>query len=328
MSDESVATQPVPMRQFKRHGIEFFVYATPEEMGAASAIRLADEQIRLADRQQRIGFLLMAAPSAYPFYAAYLDLAQRSQALRAALSRTHFFQFDDYPLPATHPASFRFLLTERFFTSLHRVCPAVTFHPLNVDEPDSLRVCREYAARVLEFGPHLQLKGVGENGHWGFHEPGIPLDGEPAYIRVETSDANTAQQMRDHPTLFTRPSDVPRVAYTANVPLFLRTREAIEDNVPQESKAFALLAAYGSDKVDAAVPTSALKRHHNATVRMTANASWALEKYARDGRIDSADVARLVQSLGGPGILPEQETAATSGYVRRTLHTMEIRTTN
>lgn len=304
---------PAPLREFERHGVRFFVYATADEMGVASAHRLAGEQIRLAKSQDRVGFLIMAAPSAFPFYKAYLGIAAESAALRSALSRTHFFQFDDYPLPANHPATFRYLLDTHLFSMLRRLAPGVTTHPLNVDSPDATRVCREYAARVLETGPDLQLKGVGENGHWGFHEPGIPLEGEPAYVRVETSEENVAQQLRDHPALFRVAADVPREAYTANVPLFLRTRGCIEDNVPQPSKAFALLAGYGSARIDAAVPTSALKRHPDATVRTTAAAAWALLKYADTGFIDSDDVSRLSSSMGGE-----------VSYVSRVLDRMDI----
>jgi glucosamine-6-phosphate deaminase len=323
MSSPLATSPPEHLRAFGLNGIRFFVYGTPEEMGVASAHRLANEQIRLAGIQDRVGFLVMAAPSAYPFYSAYLDLARTSDSLRSAIDRTHFFQFDDYPLPADHPASFRYLLETRFFAPLRTICPDVQFHPLDADARDPDRVCRDYTARVLDSGPDLQLKGVGENGHWGFHEPGIPLEGAAAYIRVETTEENAEQQLRDHPQLFQRPEDVPRVAFTANVPLFLHTRVSIEDNVPQASKAFALLAAYGSAQVHPAVPTSALKRHPNATVRTTAAASWALEQYAREGSFPRADLSRLVKPLGAPGEVLDAKLA----YVERTLEIMAVEVT-
>jgi len=304
---------PKPRRSFRLHGVDFHVYASADEMGAASAHRLADEQVRLAKTQDQIGFLIMAAPSAFPFYRAYVQLVESSAPLQNALSRTHFFQFDDYPLPASHPATFRHLLDTHFYAPLRAHCPSFHVHPLNIDAADPDRVCIEYAERLLESGPDIQLKGVGENGHWGFHEPGIPLDGEPAYIRVETSEENTAQQLRDHPDLFRSADEVPRDAYTANVSMFLRTRVCIEDNVPQSSKALALLSGYGSPKIDAAVPTSALKRHPDATVRTTEAAAWALSNYADAGHITPQDVTMLADSLNS-------DTA----YVTRILDTMEI----
>jgi glucosamine-6-phosphate deaminase len=319
MTDDLPKGSPAAIRSFRRHGIDFHVYETAESMGAASALRLAREQVRLAREQEQVGVLLMAAPSAFPFYAAYLRLAEESEALHEALGRTDFFQFDDYPLPAGHPASFRYLLETNFFAPLRKTSRDVRVHALNVDRSDPDAVCREYTRRVLESGPDLQLKGVGENGHWGFHEPGIPLQGDPAYMRVRTSLENVAQQLRDHPDLFRRAEDVPREAYTANVPLFLRTRVAIEDNVPQASKAFALLAGYGTATVDAAVPTSALKRHPNPTVRMTVDAAWALERYVDRGRITEKDIHRLAAALTGT-----VETAGILSYIMDTLARMEI----
>ncbi len=302
-----------PLRSFTHHGIEFHVYERPADMGAASARALAQRQLELARAQARIGFLIMAAPSAFAFYESYGGLAARSKPLRDAIARTDFFQFDEYPLPASHPASFRYLLETHFFSKLRAVCAQVEFHPLAVDAAGPEEACQRYTDRVLDSGPDLQLKGVGENGHWGFHEPGVPLDQAPAFIAVKLSEENAAQQLRDHPRLFLQPSDVPREAYTANVALFLRTRVCIEDNVPQASKAFALLAAYGSGVVDAAVPSSALKRHPAATVRTTAAAAWALEDYRARGIVTPEAVQRMAGSLGtdapGPKDLVERLTS-------------------
>jgi glucosamine-6-phosphate deaminase len=168
---------------------------------------------------------------------------------------------------------------------------------------------------VLGSGPDLQLKGVGENGHWGFHEPGVPLDGEPAYIAVALSEENTAQQLRDHPSLFRTSKEVPRTAYTANVPLFLRTRVAIEDNIPQASKAFALVAAYGTDVVHAAVPSSALKRHSRATVRTTTAVAWALEEYIQSEEVTEVMLRALAMRLGLDCTAPLAKTLQTMGLL-------------
>jgi len=289
-----------PLRSFRHNGLTFRIYQNSQDMGAASAHALAVKQIELAPRRTRIGFMIMAAPSAFAFYEAYVRLAALSPELRDAIAQTDFFQFDDYPLSATHPATFRYLLNEHFFSKLKQVCSRVNFHPLDVDA-NPAEACRRYTERVLASGPDLQLKGVGENGHWGYHEPGVPLDDPPAFMAAKLSAENAAQQLRDHPALFRKPDDVPSEAYTANVTLFLRTRACIEDNVPQASKAFALLAAYGTDIVSATVPSSALKRHPSATVCTTAAAAWALEEYIARGAVTLADVQGMAVSLGASG---------------------------
>ena len=215
MSNIDLPAPPRGLRSFRHQNLEFHVYPTAVVMGRASAVSLARRQIELAGHQERVGFLMMAAPSGFGFYQAYAELAAGSAALQAALAKTHFFQFDDYPLPPEHPASFRHLLNEGLFGPLARWCPPENIHLLPAEAEDIEPVLSDYTREVLDHGPDLQLKGVGENGHWGFHEPGTPLDGEPAYIRVHLSPENTVQQLRDHPDVFREPGDVPREAFSA-----------------------------------------------------------------------------------------------------------------
>lgn len=195
------------------------VYRNAEDMGVASAVSIAAHQCRLVEEHEETSLMLMAAPSAFPFYEAYVRLAHSSQALQEAIRRTHFFQFDDYPVPLHHPASFRGLLCKHFFFELEEYCDPARVHLFDADAPDIEEACRRYGDLILEHGPDLQLKGTGENGHWGFHEPGIPVTGEPRFVRVTLSEENVAQQMRDHPRIFTDAGDVPREAFTANVSL-------------------------------------------------------------------------------------------------------------
>lgn len=297
-------------------GLPIHIYETPEQMGAASAESLGETQIALAAEQDTVGFLIMAAPSAFGFYRAYLEMANESADLQHALARTHFFQFDDYPLPADHPATFRYLLNKHFFDELTQWCPRENIHAFNVEADDPDAVCAEYTRDVLKRGLDIQLKGVGENGHWGFHEPGVPLEDEPRFMRVDLSEENAVQQLRDHPDLFASVNDVPRSAYTANVALFMKTQHLIEDNIPQAAKGFAVLAAYGNDTIDAAVPTSALKKHSNAHVRITRAAAEELLAYRESGSVTEEALKRMAAALGGGG--------ESMKYVRTVLETMEI----
>jgi len=289
------------VHEFETGGVKINVYGSPAEMGLASALSIASAQCQLVTENGKTSMIIMAAPSAYPFYEAYVRLVRCSADLQKALRATHLFQFDDYPLPVHHPASFRFLLLQRFIMPLSQYCDPARVHLLEADSREPGAACFSYGQMVLEHGPDLQLKGLGENGHWGFHEPGVPLGGEPCFMRVRLTEDNVAQQMRDHPGLFDSSNAVPKEAYTANVSLFLRTRHLIEENVPQASKAFALLAAYGSDVVDACVPSSALKKHASAIVRTTASAAWALLEYRKRGVVASEVQYSLVEALmSGP----------------------------
>ncbi len=315
-------TAPEPRYVFPAGNIEVAIYDSPREMGLASAIAIAAEQCRLVDEQGETSLQLMAAPSAFAFYEAYTALAGLSDELQQAIGMTHFFQFDDYLLPAHHQASFRFLLTHHLFGPLADWYHADKVHFFEPDIGDPADACEAYTNLLLEHGPDLMLKGQGEDGHWGFHQPGIPIEGEPEFITVEMNEMNVAQQMRDHPTLFREPDDVPDEAYTANVPLFMRARALIEDNVPQASKAYAIVASYGNEAVDDCCPSGALKNHSAAVARTTMDAGWALVEYREEGRLSAEAMARLDEIWETPG--DPEATAAKRTFMRESFDTLGI----
>jgi glucosamine-6-phosphate deaminase len=286
-----------PVRRFAHQGAQFRIYDSAEDMGAGAAQAIVDRQIELAQTNDTVTIQVMAAPSAYAFYNAYVARAKTDAALQEVLTRTHFFQFDDYDLPRDHPASFCYLLEKHLFSHLAAWCPDKQIHYFCVHGRDPQEVCAAYTRDLLALGPDLQVKGMGENGHWGFHEPGIPLEGEPSFVEVALTPENARQQMRDHPDLFPDLDSVPKSAYTANVPLFLKTRDAIEDCVPQASKAFALLAAYGTDRIDKCLPSSAAKQHDHLTVHTTTAAAWALERFLENGAVHADDLRKMAESL-------------------------------
>ena len=312
---------PCPAETLEAGNLRIIVYEDASDMGLASALSIASEQCRLAEKKGAVSLMLMAAPSAEPFYGAYISLVESSIRLREAVRKTHFFQFDDYRLPLHSAASFRYLLCRRFFFPIAEYYDADKVHLFQSDARDIDQACRQYGKLIMEHGPDLQLKGTGENGHWGFHEPGIPLDTPPRFQRVKLSEENVAQQMRDHPRLFRTPDAVPTEAFTANVALFMRTRELIEDNVPQASKAFALLASHGSSKVDAAAPSSALKKHRRGIVRATLASAWALLEYRRKGVVSASMLARMASATAPGGAARSEQVQAS---MRKVLEQMRI----
>jgi len=303
-------------------GVTIAVYENPDDMGLASATHLAAEQCRLVETQGKASFIIMAAPSAFAFYQAYLRLVECSSRLQKACRETHFFQFDDYPLPIHHPASFRYLLMKHFFIPLAVFCDPAKVHLFEADAADPDAAARRYEELLLQHGLDLQIMGIGENGHWGFHEPGLPLEATPRFMRVALTSENIDQQMRDHPQIFKSPQDVPQSAYTSNVAMFLTTRHVIDGNVPQASKAFALLAAFGSDVVHECVPASALKRYGRGIVRTTQAAAWALVDYQQKGVVTRDALVRLAESLRGP---QSPDSQAIVSRICQVFDTMQIK---
>ncbi|NLB54961.1 MAG: hypothetical protein GX811_04210 [Lentisphaerae bacterium] len=262
------------------------ITVTPDEatMGRLTAEYIIDKIIEKNNAGTPVALWLMAAPSAFGFYNELIATAEKDENLRNILRDTHFFQFDDYPISRQSPkfeATFRRLLEKHLFEPLAKVCGTLNnVHPLDLTgEESDAKVCEDYRDTILNLKKEgvyfLQLKGIGMDGHWGFHGAETPLDIEPGIITVPMNSQNIRQQMIDWPEFFPTVEDVPAHACTFNVPMFLLADEVI-DNVPQSSKEYSVLAVYGTDDVFNAAPSSAIKQHKKARAYLTEAASVTL----------------------------------------------------
>ncbi len=265
-----------------------FIERDEAAMGERTAAMAAREMMDAAAAGKRTVLWLMAAPSGFAFYRAFIDQCRKNADLAAVMRRTHFFQFDDYPIgrgDPKFPITFRSLLETHFFSPLAEVCgPLKHIELLELEgsgKDDG--IARDYAARVLSFLDEkdsffLQIKGIGMDGHWGFHGSETPLDHAPGIIKVPMKGQNIHQQKIDWPQYFRTDEDVPRHAYSFTVSAFMKAHRII-DNVPQASKQYSVLAVYGDDTVLNEVPSSALKKHDNASAVLTEASSAILSEY-------------------------------------------------
>ena len=234
---------------------------------------------------------LMAAPSGFPFYQALIERVERDSFLREIIKKTHFFQFDDYPISRNSkkfPLTFRYLLENELFKPLKNLCgelPYIHFLELTGTDKDK-EISIAYQKELLDLKEEnsyiIQLKGIGMDGHWGFHGSETPLNMPPDMIAVPMNKQNIHQQRIDWPKLFPKVEDIPKTAYTFNVNMFLLADEII-DNVPQSTKEYAVLATYGTDDIINEIPSSAIKKHHKAQAYITEEAAKALMEF-REGR--------------------------------------------
>ncbi len=261
-------------------------------MGALAAAKAAAAAKRAAAAGKKVALWLMAAPSGFAFYEAFASLAKSDPELAAVLRTARYFQFDDYPIgrgDPRFPITFRHLLETRFFGPLEKAAGPLDgkrLLELNGDEGDEAVLVgyREALREVLEDEGWfvIEVKGIGMDGHWGFHGRETALDSPPGLIRVPMSPLNIQQQLLDWPRYFRSAADVPAAAVTANVALFMMA-DLILDLVPQEAKAFAVLACYGPSLVSPLVPSSALKTHPDAYSFLTELSAEALLEYRRRG---------------------------------------------
>lgn len=312
------------MENFTAGNVDIRVEADERAMGKAAASWVADRVRDAAKRGRRPVLWLMAAPSGFSFYEQFVTLVREDRELSLALAGAPLYQFDDYPIARNSgrfPVTFRHLLETRFVKPLQETAGcALQWHPLELtgaeDADDA--VIRSYEgqlASMLEDPAFsvIEVKGIGMDGHWGFHGSETPLEHPPGMMRVEMNAENQIQQVKDWPQYFSTPADVPPYAVTCNVSLFLKA-DAIADVVPQESKQFSVLAAYGTQAVTGSVPSSALKKHHNSAAFLTHEAARALIEF-RHGREHAPDYVLSSESVARLSRLWESANGDTAGSV-------------
>ena len=289
------------------------------DMGNRAAAEAARAAMDAVASGKKVAFWLMAAPSGFSFYEAFVARTRKDPGLAAAARQARYFQFDDYPIgrgDPRFPVTFRHLLESRFFGPLENAAGPLEgkrLLELKGDEGDEavLEGYRESLLEVLEDESWyvIEVKGIGMDGHWGFHGRETPLDSPAGFIRVPMSPLNVQLQLLDWPRYFRSAADVPAAAVTANVGLFLKA-DRILDLVPQRTKEFAVLACYGPDAVSPLVPSSALKTHPAARSFLTELSAEALLEYRRRGAPESPVSEETLERLKGawrsPGD-PERE---------------------
>jgi len=87
--------------------------------------------------------------------------------------------------------------------------------------------------------------------------------------------------------------------------------------------AFALLAAYGTDRVDACLPSSAAKQHQHLAVHTTAAAAWALERFLESGAVHADDLRQMAESLTGSGAQIDDVGTALAATLERLAFPMQ-----
>ena len=257
-------------------------------MGQVSAQLMAEALKNAQAAGKKTVLWLMAAPSAFAFYRSFTELCRTDAQLAAVMRETDFFQFDEYPIGRDDPRfaiTFRYLLEKNFLDHLTQICGsplAVNLMEFKGDSRDE-EAAAAYADKLCRFLDDpacfvAQLKGIGMDGHWGFHDSGAPLDTAPGIIRAPMTGLNVYQQRIDWPQYFKTDEDVPKFAYTFTVAAFMKA-DYIIDNVPQPSKKYSVLATYGNDTVLNDIPSSALKGHPNATAVLTQEAAEIFLEY-------------------------------------------------
>lgn len=168
------------------------------------------------------------------------------------------FNLDEYVgLPAHHPQSYHTYMRKHFFNQVDIAIENT--HIPNGMTPDLRQECRDYDAKIRQVGGiHLQILGIGANGHIGFNEPMSSLSSR-TWVKILSQ-----QTIADNARFFSTLDDVPRYAITMGIGTILEADHCLVLAFG-EKKAQAV-ADMIEGPVAARCPASALQLHQRTTV--------------------------------------------------------------
>jgi glucosamine-6-phosphate deaminase len=148
--------------------VEVTILSTADETARAVAGRVG------AALRQRPD-LVLGLPAGRTPLGAYAELRRMHDRDEADFSQASAFLVDEFAGVARNdPSSFRHFLTEHFFVGVN--FPISRIHSLDGAAADLDEECLRYEKELDGAGGvHLQLLGIGRNGHIGFNEPGDSL---------------------------------------------------------------------------------------------------------------------------------------------------------
>ena len=243
-------------------GMNLHTLETPLELGQEAAARAAELIRSTLDEKGAANLILATGASQFEM------LKNLVASPDIDWSCVTMFHLDEYiGLPASHPASFRKYLKERF---IHQVEDLGAAYLVNGNAPDIEAECARLGKLIQEHPIDVALIGIGENGHLAFNDPPADFETEELYIVVQLDEACRKQQMGEG--WFAELSDVPLTAISMSVRQILKSKHLIV-SVPDERKAAAVKCAVRGP-INPECPASILQEHPNCDLYLdTASAS-------------------------------------------------------
>ena len=181
------------------------------------------------------------------------------------------FNLDEYfMLDRNDPNSYMTYMKQHFFDKIGM--QESQFHLPDNDEFEVEEDNEAYDRAIREKGPlHIQLLGIGENGHIGFNEPGAPFDSKTRL--VDLTDTTIAANSR----YFENQEDVPTKAISMGIDTIL-SAERIILLALGEKKAKIMAQLYKMTEPDEMIPASSLLKHKNVEFIMDDAAARLIER--------------------------------------------------
>ena len=246
--------------------MEIIISKTKEELGKRAAAKGA-ALIRKALAEQGEANIIVATG------ASQFEMLEALVKEEVDWSKVTGFHLDEYiGLPATHLASFRKYLRERFVEKV----PLKAFYYVTGDAGDPQAECARLGAIIKEKSIDVAFIGVGENGHLAFNDPPADFETQDPYLVVTLDEQCRKQQLGEG--WFASFEEVPGQAISMSVNQILQSK-AIICSIPDQRKAEAVKGTVESE-ITPMIPGTALQKH-NATWLYLDEASASLLKRKR-----------------------------------------------
>lgn len=185
-----------------------------EEM-SSSAAQLVEQQI-LNNNHSVLGLATGSTPLGL-----YEQLIRGVHERNISYRQVQTISLDEYcGLSADHPNSYRYFMNEKLFHHID-----IQLDNTHIPDGKALSVeaeCRRYEALIERIGPpHLQILGLGTNGHIGFNEPGTPEASVTHCVKLEESTRHSNARF------FSDLDSVPTHAITMGIQSILKSEQIL-----------------------------------------------------------------------------------------------------
>lgn len=238
------------------------------QLGSAAGSRTA-ELIRTAIREKGSANIILATGTSQ-FETLNQLIAERD----IDWGKVVMFHLDEYiNLPATHPASFRKYLKERFLSKV----PALKAAYLIGGETHPQAECDRLGELIGRHPIDVAQVGIGENGHLAFNDPPADFETEKPYLVVSLDEACRKQQLGEG--WFKSFDEVPQQAISMSVKQILKSG-SIVCSVPDQRKAQAVRDCV-EQPISNLFPASILQSHAHCTLFLDTASSAMLSRYSK-----------------------------------------------
>ncbi len=225
-----------------------FIKENPKALGASAGREAAVLIMKTIKERGSVNIILATGTSQFE------TLNQLITEKEIDWRKVTMFHLDEYiHLPATHPASFRKYLKERFLEKVPQLKAAYLIN----GETDAEEECKRLGELIKKYPIDVAMVGIGENGHLAFNDPPADFDTDKPYLVANLDEQCRMQQMNEG--WFTSLSSVPAQAISMSVKQIMLSRHII-CSVPDLRKAPAVRDCL-TNKVSNLYPASILKNH-------------------------------------------------------------------